>query len=280
MSCNYLVHADKARSDRSISPMLWADCTVMRPGAMHSLGHRVFNDFIGGPLYPTNTGAATTVVSFDSIVCETSNGPTITPVANGFSLVRLAVTNTDNLHAHLQFGAEVADGGWLRLDNADGPIWFEARFRVSDFDTGNVFVGLGLPNLCGAAESLSDTADAFANGFLGIGFRKNADGTLDFVYKNATGAATEVVVIDTLTTMADSTFVKVGFKYRPGLGEKALAVFLNGVEQTTYLSDADVDGLTTLAGDTLVPLAICKATTTTAINLDIDWIGAAQSEDI
>ncbi len=168
-----------------------------------------------------------------------------------------------------------AAGGWLVVTNdaADDdndffqlvgeafrwssttPMWFGARFKVSDATQSDVVFGLQITD-----TSPLDVTDGFT-------FIK-ADGstTMNFlVEKNNTATTTAA------GTLADNTFVTVGFFYNPLDG--LFHIFWNDVEVATSVATNAVDD-----EDLTVSFGIQNGEAVAKV-LTVDWIWAAQARN-
>lgn len=168
-----------------------------------------------------------------------------------------------------------------RISSSYGPLWFECRIKSSTItDTKHgIFCGLIEPNAIAAAVPLT-TGDAWADKNM-VGFwRREADGDqIDFGYK-ADGQTAVYPLTDMISGgLVADTYVKLGFFYDfyEVDSAKRLKVFVNGVEQTTYVSATTI-ATTAFPNDIFLgcAFAVMNATGTTPGSSSIDWMRLAQ----
>lgn len=167
-------------------------------------------------------------------------------------------------------------------DSKKRPLWFEGRFRkASVADNGlGLFLGLAYDN--GTLGPLTNTLcltddDAALGAFSFLGFHQDlANGdSLDFVYK-AEGQAQTVAISGVKALVAD-TWYRVGFKYDPNqTAAKQIAIFIDGVEQSTYVTETQID-TATFPDDEVLGLTWCtKVGTAAESKSHLDWWAFAQ----
>lgn len=197
-------------------------------------------NFIDGA---TNTAASTTLgtyVSMDPTQLHTwfddfddyvAGNWTITETGTGTR----AVGNLDNGILVITNGASDDDANFLQWSGATNaatvetwkfvankPLWFKARFKISDATQSDLVMGL----------QITDTTPLAVTD--GVYFLK-ADGstTLNLlVTKNSTSTTTAA------TTLADDTYVSVGFYYN---GSDAIQIFVNDVRVGSSVTTNLVD---------------------------------------
>ena len=130
----------------------------------------------------------------------------------------------------------------------------EFRFRlnsVTDGD-GSVFLGLGEEGLGAAATPLADdtghtTSDDDLIGFL---ITEDDNDALKFVYRKNGGALQTVMTYG--TALAADTWYNVGFVYDPEAPEsKKIKIFVDNVEQSTYVTGTNIAAATFPDGEEL-----------------------------
>lgn len=207
----------------------------------------------------------------------------IADTATEKGLVQLALDgNADNDEAVLQWGRGL--GAPFKL--ADKDLVFEARFCVSAITAAKWDVGVGLGSV-----GMSATDKLFADT---SGVASDAD-FCGFVKLAAEGAAWDAAYIatgqtyqngatktklDSLHTAVAATYFKVGFRYRAH--PKKLEFFVNGslpggTITPARLTAAEIDAATFPDSVFLAPIIGLKDQAgDTALNLKMDWWGAAQ----
>jgi hypothetical protein len=212
-------------------------------------------------------------------------------------VIQLGLPATDNLLCAIcQGGAGTSAAasvlGALNRDTNPRRTIFETRFRVSSVadDVMAIFLGLAEENAAVAA-SKDDNTGVTAGGavsvdldFIGFDTVHTNSGTtgtnavLRAVY-NKNGAA-QVTPIATLQTMVASTWYKAGFDYNPAApASKKISFFIDNVEQSTYVTDAQMNASTFPDGEEMGFTAMTKSGSAATSNLQIDWWAYYQEID-
>lgn len=217
------------------SPALWQRYVPLS-GALSGLGFYHYDDFAnaGGPV-TSNVGGWAGYKSFEDNSCSLA-------VRDAFPrALRFATTTTDNIEVNLQ-GAYSA-GSQVRITDtaADAKVViFEASVAVGQIsNTYNAFVGLAEPALAANDGFFSDAAAIADKDYIGF-YIGEADGDKWSFGYNLAGQ-TDVIKIASVAVPVAATFAKLGFVYDP-LAEdaKKIAVFVDGVEQTTYVTATNI----------------------------------------
>jgi len=263
---NYTQYRDSSEStDRAKYPSveIWADCPTAQ--LMHDPGLGFFHhdDFRGYTETATTVGNSSGHPVFEGDC-------TITQEASGDqgSAVKLFGT-TNNEEAALQVGQT----GTMSIGDA-GKLWFEARIKKSSVSETCCFVGLAQAG-AGVADFMNDATDDFADVSL-IGFNVfEADpDAFDFTYQNS-GQAFSTLIGDAKVVTAD-TYTKLGFVYDPSAIEaEKIKVYVDGVEQSTYVTQALMDAAAFPKGDSLCPLIAIKTFSANDGSVTLDWWRAA-----
>ncbi|TET54812.1 MAG: hypothetical protein E3J64_01310 [Anaerolineales bacterium] len=242
---------------------LWEDCPWLEMLLDPTKGSTYFNNFVDG--FQPFTGTSTTEVT-DWIQTEVTSG-----------LTQYKTDAALDAHGVLRVSSEAyasADDGitvmwratpWITEDTKT--LWFEARIKVTGAVTPDQFF-VGLCNTITSMHPngvIDDTVDK-------IGFYSHSGSTtlkLAFITsKAAIQAATA-----TAATIAQNTWIKVGFKVSWSGSVQTVTPYVNGVAGTAHATAASVP--TALTG-----LGICLAAhvdqTSTVAVLDVDWIRIAQ----
>lgn len=232
--------------------------------------------------------------NFHTFQASTLEGPYLILEGTGCSIEQIADTatekglvqlhldgNADNDEAVLQWGRGL--GAPFKL--ADNDLVFEARFSLSAVTAAkwDFAVGLGEVGM-GAGDSLFTDGGALADkNFLGFVKLAAESTALDGAYK-ADGAdyqsgATKTK-LDSLATLAASTYVKVGFRYRahPKKVEFYVDNALPGGNITpARLTSSEIDAATFPDDVFLAPIIGAKDQAgDAALNVKLDWIACAQ----
>ena len=173
---------------------------------------------------------------------------------------------------------------WVVSDTAADAkkLWFEARVKkASVTDEGSaMYVGLGWDHTTGTSVAVTtcltdDEAELGAFSFLGfLCDLSNAD-SWDFTYMaDAQTAVTKIAGVD--VAVAD-TFVKLGFVYDPDApSTKRIKVFVNNVEQTTYVTATNIGTATFPDAEPMAMVWAVKVGTAAESKAQMDWWRAAQ----
>lgn len=214
-----------------------------------------------------------------------SAGCTIEQIADTATekgLVQLALDgNADNDEAVLQWGRGL--GAPFKL--ADKDLVFECRFSLSAITAAKWDIGVGLGEVgMGATDALfGDTSGLADKNFLGFVHLAAEGAAFDGAYK-ADGqtyqdGATKTK-LNALATLVADTYIKLGFRYRahPKTVEWYVDNALPGGNITpARLTTAEVDAATFPDDVFMAPIiGIKDQVGDTALNLKMDWWGAAQ----
>lgn len=195
-------------------------------------------------------------------------------------VLEIANNDADNDQGFIHFGG---GAGQFRIDNSagnTGKLMFEARFQTESIanDGVAIFLGLGTGPLADAMLA-DDTGEFVATGGF-IGFhRLNDDGDkMDIVYQ-AASQAKQTLVANALTLVAN-TWYTVGFVYDPNeVDAKKIKFYIDGVEQSTYVTTALIDAATFPEGEALGPMLLTKTGTAAEASVWLDFIACVQYAD-
>jgi hypothetical protein len=196
-------------------------------------------------------------------------------------ILRLLTDTTDNANVALQ--AQYGQGTQVQISDTAANkrlVVFEARFRVGQVgNTYNMFLGLAEEGLAVNDGFFADNAAIADKDYLGFIVTEDAGATLKFGYNLA--GQTDVVKIAALKTLVADTWYSVGFVHDPDeQPSRRLAVYLDGVKQSTYVTDTNIATSTGSAfpdGQGLSMLAHLKNQTTSAQDVDIDFMGVGMT---
>lgn len=161
-------------------------------------------------------------------------------------------------------------------------LWFEARVSRSTIANEGLamFIGLAWDHGSGVSvaknASLTDTAAALgAFSFLGFHVDQADGDAMDFTYK--ADSQTAAVVKAGVEVPEASTFVKVGFVYDPNAPDaKQIAIFINNVEQTTYVTATQIAAATFPDAEPMAMAWCLKVGTGATGTAEMDWWRGAQ----
>lgn len=199
-------------------------------------------------------------------------------------VIKLAGHATDNNESWLQSGGSSGVLGAISDTAADSHLTAcECRFQVSSVadDVAALFLGLAEEGLAAANTKADNTgvmADKDYIGFDTVHTNSGTAGTnavMNFVYRKS--GQTAQTPIAGLQTLEANTWYKMGFLFDPrAQASKRISVYLDNVEQPTYVTAANIAAATFPDGEELAFLAGLKAGGATASNLLIDWWAFAQ----
>jgi len=240
---------------------LWEDCPWLEMLLNPTLGTTYFNDFVGG--FQPVTGTSTTEVE-DWIQTEINSGLT-QYLADGGSVLRVSseAYNAEDDGITVMWRATP----WVTED--EKTLWFEARVKMTDIDTTPDQFFIGLCNTLTDMHPsgvIDDTVDK-------IGFFSHDGTTAATLVFITSKAAIQAITAAAASSLADGTWVKLGFKVTWSGSVQTVTPYVNGVAGTAHATALSVP----TAG---VGLGICLAAhvdqTSALAALDVDWIRIAQ----
>lgn len=270
------------RTDRWFSPNIWGDCPIEAIQHGTVIG-RFFQDDFTGPCPNTDAGLYEGAGESPGLgyLFYGDTGVTIKAQAGvEEGVVEVAGNDADNDESVMSTGSP----SWNISDTAADAkkLWFEARVKKASIadNACAMFIGLGWDHTTGASVAqtlcLTDT-DANLGAFSYIGFhvdQANGD-AMDFVYQADSGAQT-VKIAGVEVPVAD-TFSKVGFVYDPDAdATKRIKVFINNVEQTTYVTAANIAAATFPDAEPLAMVWAVKVGAAAESKAQMDWWRIAQ----
>jgi hypothetical protein len=252
-----------ADNGRAKSPAIWGDCPVLSILDGSVAGMILDDDFCQGGLITSPTTSAALVGLPYSGFGDT--GSTITYADEIGGAVTLTSDGTDNDATQLFSLSHCFQAGLTK-----GPLWFEARIKLSALLTTEsaFFIGLADSTAKTSAVVLTDTASALGDLNL-VGFHALDTDTADVkpCYKsNAVTAVDLETVADALT---EATYAKLGFKKdKTGL----VTWYINNLPQATTFQTLNDLG-TGFPGDvTLAPcVSLAVGAATGSQTLIMDW---------
>jgi hypothetical protein len=277
----------KGVTTRGLSPALWGDAAKWVADMAAGRCGFLMDDFIAGP-YIAATGSNGLWYAY----LDTSNlitKPTSATLASGeMGLCSLYADASDNDSPAMCLAGGNIGAPFKISDTAgeDFKLAFECRFQVTSVadDVQAIFLGLGEEGIPANDCMVDDTgvmADKDYIGFNSVHVNSGTTGTnaiLRFAYRKS--GQTAQTKIAALQTMVASTWYKVGFLYDPAeVAAKRIKVFLDGDEQSTYVTETNIATATFPDGEEIVPTFISKAGTGTASSLILDWMAVGQYVD-
>lgn len=268
---------------RGPSPALWGDLGEHATNALQGKCLFQYDDFAEAPA--VDNTAATQQGERVKYYCDNGCQIAGADIAAGGLIeaqgeLQVSGNDADNDEAHIVFGT--SKNYWIdNSSNNTGELLIEFRVKVGSVADSRQAFFVGLTSETPAADGMTDNAGALATDSDWIGFRQlQADGdSLDFVFQAAN--QTLNTVIDGVHTLVADDYVKVGYHYRPRSADptKRIAVFLNGVEQSTYVGDTDIDAATFPEAVALFPGFFTKVNGTNETNVTLDWYAVCQYGD-
>lgn len=251
-------------SGRAPSPGIWGDCPILSILDGSIAGIMVIDDFDGGGLITSPTTSAALVGVPYSGFGDT--GSTITQPDELGGSIKLLSDGTSNDATQLFSLSHCFQAGLTK-----GPLWFEARIKLSSLLTTETgfFVGLADSTAKTSAVVLTDTASGLADlNLVGWHALDTDVRTIKSCYKANTVTAVDVESVATAIT--EATYVKLGFrKDVNGL----VTWFIDNLPQATTFQVVDDLGSVSFPGDvTLAPcLSMAVGAATGEQTLIMDW---------
>ena len=268
---NFVEYRDATDTSEAPSPIIWADCPVSEI-TQKGTGVHYFDDF-------TNLSKHITDQDTQQYASYIDTGVTISQLPGVVGgQVQVAGNDADNDEGHLCSHGPVGQISTA----APKKMWFECRIKKASIANNGVsmFVGLSFDHgssvpLSSANTLTDDDGDPGAFSFLGF-HNDAADGdAIDFMYR-AEGQAQTVGIAGVAVPVAD-TFVKLGFVYDPdNVDAEKIAVYVNGVKSTTYITQANLEAATFPDAEPLGLALYTKVGAASEVKVTMDWWKFAQ----
>jgi hypothetical protein len=256
---------------RGLSPRLWAQANRqgMSPDG-DSNAYMISDDFMAfNGSVTTNVGTYSGMAGGYKSYEDT--GGSIAQLATAVGgVIRITTDGTDNDECWLSPGSATGVLGVVSdTAGADKLLIWEARFRLGQIVTHNMFLGLSEEGLA-AADTVTD-GDAMADkDLLGFWILAGAATSLKYGYRKAGQALTTVGTYG--TAIAASTFYKVGLVYDPKeVASKRIKFYVNNVEESNYATATNIAAATFPDAEELNFLAGIKNGAAAASSIDLDW---------
>lgn len=264
----YTIH--RGIANRTLSPRLWSKAIAQLGGPVGNSGHFLYEDFRNFGLttaVSTNVGRycgdAGLWVSFEDTGAAITQIPT---ERNG--VITLTTDADDNQEVDLASCGNTGVLGQISAGSSASMQIFEARFRVPQIVTQNLFLGMAEEALAANDGIIDDAGDHSSKDMIGFSVNEDAASTLVFSYRKA--GQTEQFPITSLKTLVASTFYNVGWIYDPAEApSKRLSIFLDNVEQSTYVTKDQIAAATFPADEEMaIYSAVKNVTDITSLHLD------------
>lgn len=274
---------------RGLSPRLWdkAIGQMASPDGMAN-AYSFFDDF--NSFYPVTVTTAAGQLQpnngYFAYIEDDATVGSIKPLPTEVGGVIKLLTSTDaadgnNHQTVLGTGGNVGTMAKISdTSGADKLLVFEARIRLPSVTNGDgsIFVGLGEEGLCAAATPLTDSSGHVlaSKDLIGFAVFEDDNDALKFVYRKAGQTAQTVLTYG--TALAADTWYKVGFVYDPKApSSKRVSIFVDNVEQSTYVTGTNIAAATFPDGEELAMYAsIIASADADAQSFHMDWWGLFQ----
>lgn len=257
---------------RGLSPRLWS-----RVGGQALSGDGASNWHFSGDDF--NSFGLTTAVAANvgryagqagAYLSYEDTGNSIAQLASEVGgVMRVATDATDNDESWIQPGGAASVLGKVSTTaGADKCMIFEQRVRFGQVsNTFNFLGGLSEEGLA-AADTVTDAGALADKDFIGFWITEADGDALKFGYRKAGGALQTVLS----SAIAVSTWYKLGFVYDPSAPPaKRIKVFIDNVEQSTYVTSTNLAAATFPDGEELNWLFGIKNGEAAIKNADCDW---------
>lgn len=258
------------QSQRTVQTRMWQQLAgqALSPDGV-ARGNLLYDDF--QTFYPVTVTTAAGQLQpgngyFAYIEADATVG-SIKPVADKMGGVIKLLTSTDsadgdNHDTVLGTNGNVGVLGKISdTAGSDKALVADFRFQlasVTDGD-GSVFLGLGEKGLCAANTPIQDDSGHTLSDDDVIGFFIGEDDNdaLKFVYRKNGGALQTVLTYG--TALAKDTWYQAGFIYNPSAPPaKRIKIFIDNVEQSTYVTATNIAAATFPDGEDLAMYAAIK----------------------
>jgi hypothetical protein len=271
----YTPYNDVTQTNRVCSPRLWKRAELHRhSGDPTGAGATDFfvRDFKGfGGLVTSNVGQYSDSYYGHYTSYEDTGGSIKTLATDRNGVLQFLTDTTDNDENWLQPGGATSVSGVISDTAADAKLMiFEARVRYNKVANNEMasFVGLSEEG-CAVANTMTDDDGVLVTTKDFIGFHVlQADGDA-LLFRYQKGSASPVTVM-TAQALTAATWYNLAFIYDPFAPEsKRIAIWVDGVEQTTYVTATNIATSTFPDAEELQPLFGMKNGSGAAASLDL-----------
>lgn len=276
-----IVVAHEGQRGKKLSPALWSALNEVNVSPDGGGGFFYGDDFGNfGQIAPSagGTTAGTAHQGYGYYVDTTTAACSIKQLATERDRIQLALSATDNYEATLQSGG--GSGNLCNINLTAGyerMLIFEAKFSLGQVGNNyNFFVGLSEEG-CAAQNGGFTNAGAVADkDRLGFWILESDGDALCFGYKKA---GQTIQTIGTYgTALAAATDYNVGLIYNPlAHTSKRIRWFVNNVEQTSYVTGAQMAAATFPGGEEMAFLASLRNAAAVAKTADLDFWSVFQA---
>jgi hypothetical protein len=279
MNLASVCHRGQGGSGRGLSNSIWFQNinSIFSPDGS-SYGYMVGDDFLNFRLTEAVAANAGTYVSQGGgyLSYEDTGGSIVNDATAVGGVIKIATDNTDNDEMWLQPGSATSVIGVIS-DTAGSAkkMLFECRFKVDSVTTSNYAIGMSEEGLA-AADTITDAGALASKDFVGFVALEDASTELKFVYRKA--GQTMQTVGTWGTALATGTWYKVGFVYDPDRkASERIAWYVNGEEQSSYVTATNIAAATFPDGEELNFLAGLKSGSGAIRTLSLDHWAVAQA---
>lgn len=276
----FVQYGGSSDTDRTPSPVIWADCPTQEILHQPGFGYHFFDDMMQlGTEATFDTTTAGDAVRTEDYYMEGDIGVTVANVAAAvLGQIQIANNDADEDGAVLMHNL---DSGYAHFGVDQGAsVWFEARIKqatVAD-DASAMFIGLYENTVAPTGDATLVDATGIPDAsedFVGWWINPASGAAITPIYQE--GNATRVNVGSASSTIVADTFYKVGLRYRGDRGTQGqLEYFFNGglvatLDVTSALSFPDANHLNMLWA--------VKTTAAGAVAHTMDWWRVAAVSD-
>jgi hypothetical protein len=272
----YTPYNDASQSNAVLTPRLWKRAELHQNSG-NPTGKGATDIYVPhfkgfGGLVTSNVGQYSDPFYGHYTSYEDTGGSIKTLPTDRNGVLQFLTDTTDNDENWLQPGSATSVSGVISDTAADAKLLiFEARVRYNKVANNEMasFVGLSEEG-CAVANSMTDDDGVLATTKDFIGFHvAQADGdALTFKYQKGSAAVQTVLTYGTAITAA--AWMNLAFIYDPSQpASKQIAIWVDGVEQTTYVTGTNIAASTFPDAEELQPLFGMKNGSGAAASLDV-----------
>lgn len=256
-----------AHTGRGPSPNVWHNFPILEILEDPGKGLYYFDDFL-------NFGKHNTAQAVQQYASYIDTGVTIQGLPLVGGIVEVAGNDADNDEGSITTGGNTGTIATISATaGAETPIWFEARVKKASIADNALafFLGLAEEGLAAADTLVDDTGEVASKDLIGFQVLHAAGATVNAVWRKAGQA--KVTNIAAVTSMVADTYIKLGFTYDPFSlsANERIKWFVNGVEQSTYGTAANIAAATFPAGEELALLWATKVGGAVESKTQMDW---------
>lgn len=261
----------KGIATRTHSPRLWGNAPIEN-WALGIGGYYASDDFRNFSQHITDQHTQQYASYIDT-------GVTIKQNENQYGVLEVAGNDADNDEGSIQ--AAGADGAEVYIDDGTPRLLiFEFRAKKASVSDNALafFCGLAAPGFANANALVDDTGAVKDDDFIGFSVLHDNGEELDFTYK-ASGQTVQVPLA-ALASLSADTFFNAGFILNPNAPpSKRITVFYNNTEQTTYVTQTNIEAATFPKDVALARALATKVGAAAESKFQMDWwaVGSADA---